>query len=154
MADDMRAVLEGIAYGTDPKITTADRLKAIAELRTMPTRQDTELHQLADEINVMSDQQLAKELEGFAVPAPKRRKPRRRKHLRRKPRSRPEPRSQDAHGDEPVASPDPPTPDEPAPPSSPQLPPDFSHVDDPELRRRMLMAAQRGENPFDVPGAV
>jgi hypothetical protein len=35
MSDDRRAVLEGIAYGGDPRVTPGDRLKALQELREL-----------------------------------------------------------------------------------------------------------------------
>jgi hypothetical protein len=35
VSDDLRSVLEGIAYGTDEKITPADRLRAVEQLREL-----------------------------------------------------------------------------------------------------------------------
>jgi len=36
MSEDRRAVLEGVAYGSDPKVTPADRLRALDMLAQLP----------------------------------------------------------------------------------------------------------------------
>ena len=36
MSNELRAVLEGIVYGSDPKITPADRLRAAEQLQALP----------------------------------------------------------------------------------------------------------------------
>lgn len=60
MNDDRRAVLEGIAYGADPKVTPGDRLRAL-EMLGATTGENRAVYDLSG----LSGEQLDRELEGF-----------------------------------------------------------------------------------------
>ncbi len=40
MSDDLRAVLQSVAFGVDGRITPGDRMRAIEQLRELPERRD------------------------------------------------------------------------------------------------------------------
>ncbi len=68
MKDDKRAVLEGIAFGDDPKVTPADRLRALEQLRELEHGPDQATIEIAREVAAMSEAELAFEFAGFMAP--------------------------------------------------------------------------------------
>jgi hypothetical protein len=65
LIDDLRAVLEGIVYAEDPKITAADRVRAIGELREL-NRLSPPLDFRA-EVAALSDEQVDAWLDHFGA---------------------------------------------------------------------------------------
>src|SRR5215204_5028644 len=61
--DDKRALLEAIAYGDDPRVTAADRIRAQAELDKLdPPERD----RFREELGQMSPEQLEREGDALA----------------------------------------------------------------------------------------
>lgn len=68
MPDDRRAVLEGIAYGNDPKVTPGDRLRALEMLHGGMDADEDAADYIARYVASLSDEQLDRELEGYLNP--------------------------------------------------------------------------------------
>ena len=138
--EDLRAVLEGNAYGDDPRVTPGDRLRALDQLRHLEGDTDAPTLALAREVAALTDGELDRQLAAYlvVVASPPEVSQRPAPPLDRQPQ--PQQRAPAV-----AAGPDPP------PTAQPRT---FAHVEDDDLRRRMERAAQDGENPFDVPGAV
>ena len=62
---DRRAVLEGVAYGDDPKITPGDRLRAIEYLAVLDANQVPEIRVL---VGQLGDGELAHEWDHYCGP--------------------------------------------------------------------------------------
>lgn len=62
MSDDLRAVLQSVAFGVDGRITPGDRMRAIEQLREMPERRDA--------AESLSPDQVLEELQSFADAMP------------------------------------------------------------------------------------
>lgn len=66
MSEDTRAVLEGIAFGSDPKVTPNDRLRALEMLEKLALPEDAEALFLARQVAGMTDEQLDEALIEYA----------------------------------------------------------------------------------------
>lgn len=66
--EEQAAVLEGIAFGADPRITPGDRMEALRRLAELPGKGQpgsAAMLELAGEVALLSDEALDKELAGF-----------------------------------------------------------------------------------------
>lgn len=63
--DDRRAVLEGIAFGSDTDVSPADRLRALELLREMERGPNALAMKMAQEVLALTDDELDRELAGF-----------------------------------------------------------------------------------------
>lgn len=68
MTDDRRAVLEGIAFGDDPKLNPADRLRALELLAQMADTRRSGVYDLSHLSGEELDRELADLLEPLKTP--------------------------------------------------------------------------------------
>jgi hypothetical protein len=58
MSDDRRAVIEGIVYGDDPRVTPGERLRALELLADLDRAEVTPSAHIAAELETLDDEQL------------------------------------------------------------------------------------------------